>query len=589
MSKIANFKSKNNFIVSLILSVIIVISFTKMDIIPVYNFNSLLILFLFSFLIYKTPFEFDTKREFVVNLVVSIIFSLLMVIGRNIYTYYLDSVTDIVLEMFSFRTIFHFISYLILFFVVLYQIFKCFGKLKLCLNNSTDKKTCKIIFCLSFLVIFVCWIPYFLTLYPGGVSPDSIGELTAVQNFSITSDHHPVLHQVFMFIFYHIGHFLFGNVNDSVAFISIIQMLFMALIFAYSITYLYKRNVNKKVLFFANLFYAISPIFGYYSVTMWKDVLFGAFFLLFSVHLCQLMENKKAISIKNLIMFLISSLLIIFFRNNAIYMYILFIPVAILYFKEERKKMIVCFTIVIGLFLIVKGPVYKCLNISKSSSSEYIAMPLQQIGRMAYKKVSFTNKEKKFFDELIPVEIMETAYNPTVSDGIKFNPAYNLEFFNDNKIEFFKIYIGLVARYPNIAVESYLTSTLGYWYPNVMYWSVANNVWENDIGVYNDSKAPKFIEDYVFSAESRNLPIISLQWSIGLCFWLILLAGCVCYLRKGFSTLLLYFPIFGIWLTMMIASPVWGEFRYVFCAFTCLPLLLLYPFLTNLEAKKLKK
>ena len=480
----------------------------------------------------------------------------------------------------------HILFYSILEHIVAYSI-----NINICSKNSLNNKKLFAYFILFTSLIMIFWLPYFFTLYPGGVSPDSISEIRSIQNGVISSDHHPVAHQLFMLIFYNLGFKIFGSVNAAVSTISFVQMIVMASIFSYVIIFLLKNGINKKILMGVLLFYGFSPIFGYYSVTMWKDVLFGGFMVLFTISIIKVVEysrNNENISLKEMLPVFITSLLVIFFRNNAIYMYLIFIPFAIITFKKFRKKFVLLFISVISIFIVVKYPVYNFFNISRSESSEYIGIPLQQIGRMAFKNVKFSKNEEKYLNGLIPIDVMRTAYNPQVSDGIKFNNNYNPKYFDNNKVGFFKTYAKLVFKYPAIAVESYFVSTVGYYYPNFMNWSVANNVWENDIGIYSEQKAPKFVQNYVANVESRDLSIISMQWSIGLCFWLILFSAVLLLIKTNFKNLIIYVPIFGIWITMMLASPVWGEFRYVFSAFTLLPLLLSIPY-TNINIVNNKK
>ena len=86
----------------------------------------------------------------------------------------------------------------------------------------------------------------------------------------------------------------------------------------------------------------------------------------------------------------------------------------------------------------------------------------------------------------------------------------------------------------------------------------------------------EFLEEII----SKKVPILSMSWSIGLCFWLILVLAYVAKKRFGGGKWLYPFiPTFGIWLTMMIATPVYAEFRYIFGAYCCLPLLMLYSYI----------
>ena len=70
----------------------------------------------------------------------------------------------------------------------------------------------------------------------------------------------------------------------------------------------------------------------------------------------------------------------------------------------------------------------------------------------------------------------------------------------------------------------------------------------------------------------RKVPLISMAFSIGFTFWIVLICAIYTVYKKKYKYLLVYIPIFALWLTT-IASPVWCEYRYIYSMFTCIPLL----------------
>lgn len=48
--------------------------------------------------------------------------------------------------------------------------------------------------------------------------------------------------------------------------------------------------------------------------------------------------------------------------------------------------------------------------------------------------------------------------------------------------------------------------------------------------------------------------------------------------KKNIKYMLPLIPLYGLWLSIMIATPVFSELRYVFGLFTCLPLILVLAF-----------
>ena len=80
----------------------------------------------------------------------------------------------------------------------------------------------------------------------------------------------------------------------------------------------------------------------------------------------------------------------------------------------------------------------------------------------------------------------------------------------------------------------------------------------------------------------KNLPILSMIFSIGAQFWLIvILLGFQIYKRR-YKNILIYIPILVLWLTC-VASPVYNEFRYAYPIFTTLPIDICLSFMQNKE------
>ena len=577
----------NQSFISIIMACFSYSSICLSGIILTYNIMSWLVFFSLIMLYLKTEiFNKKLKKEI---LCLSILFSFIIVYGGIAYSLMDNSELSIFSNLFSMKSLFNFIGSFNFIYIILTNFIPKIYSISIKNNKSIIKKSW-IIFVISFFVILICWLPYFLTFYPGTISSDSLGELsTVINNFTNVSDHHPVLHILFISVPYNIGYAIFGNITSAVAVVTVSQMIILSSIFSSLIVFLYNRKIRDIILFMVMIFYALIPMHGYYSIVMWKDVLFSGLLLLLTMQTIRIIEKEqdRTLSFKKLIGFIITSILCVFFRNNAIYMYMILAIVTLIIFRKYYKIFIGAFLIVFLTYYIIKGPVFDYFNILKSASAEYIGMPLQQIGRMAFKNVDFTDEEEILINDLMPIEIMKDAYNPRISDGIKFNKSYNGIVFDENKMEYLKLWLNLVKKYPGVALESYSMSTLGYWYPGVEYWSVSNSIWENDYSLVIDSKTPKTVQNFISSLESRRAPILNIQWSIGFCFWLILIFGMLSFKKIGIKGLYSFVPIFGIWITMMLASPVFGEFRYVYGAFTCLPILIIIPYLFS--KKKIKR
>ncbi len=579
MKKIINYSLnilQNQKILSIILASFIYIMMLKTDILAPFDFTSWSIYLILILFINKIDL-FD-KKYIKSASIMSLIFGFLLLFGMIVYRFQ-DLQYSVWGELFTFRSLMKYLGYVSLVYIILITIIPKLIDFKTKHNKIKFANYQIFIFC--FLLILLGWLPYFLGFYPGTISPDSIGEITQIENgFVSLSDHHPILHVLFMSGPYTLGKILFGTANAGIALTAVMQMVIMSAIFSSVIVFLKNRKASLLTLILTLTFFMLAPMHGYYSITMWKDVLFAGVFVLFTMQNVILYENYKKdnITIKSLILYGLVAILCLFFRNNAVYMFMVVAVLLCIILRKHYKKIIPMCVIIFAIFYIIKIPVFNALNISKSGSAEYIGMPLQQIGRMAYKNVDFTDEELDLLNKLIPVEIMAVGYNPRVSDGIKFNDAYNAEVFDENKFEYAQLWASLVVKHPGIALEAYANSTLGYWYPNIVYWSVSNIVWENELGIYMDSKLSEEAKTVLLDIENRMTPIINITWSIGLCFWIIALMIYTSIKRNGWDSCIIYLPTVGIWITMMVASPVFGEFRYVYCVFCALPLLIAMPF-----------
>ncbi len=566
-----NKKKLGKLLVSLFMVILIYFTLHFQKYLDYFNILYLVIFFIVGTYIYKSNLFDKEYRK--ISLSLASIFSILFLLGRICYNFRYNSTYNIWIELFQIKSILYLSGYFSLFYPFFINILPKVNKINIFEKFKLPKKVN--IFLLATIIIFICWLPYFIIYYPGLFTGDSISELTQIiNNFTNLSDHHTVIHILLSAIPFKIGMHLFNNINIAASLIIICQMMIMATIFGSVISFLYKRGVSKKILLLILLYFAIVPIHAFYSITMWKDIIFSGCVLLLTMELIKLLE-KKQITYRNSYSFIIVSVLTIFFRNNAIYMYLLLTIISIFIFKKQRKVILSMFLIIFLIYGIVKGPIFNYFGIKKSKSTEYIAIPLQQVGRMAYKNVTFTKNEKKLINEVIPLETLKKVYNAEIVDSIKFDKSFKIEAFEKQKTKYLNMWISLCLKHFDIATEAYLISTLGYWYPNIDYWTVVPRIDKNNINLSDNSLVPSKVKKLSDSLITKKIPIYGFIWSIGLCIWIIIISIAMIIKSKNKKILYVFCPVIGIWLTMLVATPVFAEFRYIYCAYTCLPLLLL--------------
>ena len=77
----------------------------------------------------------------------------------------------------------------------------------------------------------------------------------------------------------------------------------MSAIFSSFRVFLHKRRVNDYLLLLVLLYFAFVPMHGFYSIVMWKDVIFGGSLLLLTMESIKIIEKEKdnKLNFKNII------------------------------------------------------------------------------------------------------------------------------------------------------------------------------------------------------------------------------------------------------------------------------------------------
>lgn len=429
----------------------------------------------------------------------------------------------------------------------------------------------------SFFICLLCWLPYFLYQYPGIMTPDSINQFEQVLGLIPYSNHHPLAHTMMIKLFYHIGLLFTSNMVIAISFYTFIQMCFLAFGAAYFIQTAKMFRVRSLLLFVITLFYALVPYNAVFSVTIWKDIPFAAAVLLFS---CSLLRLRKGAETKTMLVFILSGIMLCLFRSNGWYGFVLCLPF-LLYFYRKKAKLV--FPALAGIFLtavIIKYPVMNACHVIQPDLIESLSVPTQQIAAVICNDRELTNEQLSLIENVVDLTYIKDLYNPTYADNMKeLVRAGNQEYLAAHKSEFLKLWIKLGLRYPLDYLEAYKNQTYGYWYPDSFYLvAEAEGVSATSLGV---SHTPLIGGPLVVKAKEISIklgsmvPIYSLLFSMGVIFWILIFCTGNAFIRKEKAKLIYYLPSFALYLTVLIATPVATEFRYVYFMVFSLPFYLI--------------
>ena len=426
----------------------------------------------------------------------------------------------------------------------------------------------------SFLIPFLfCllldWIYLFLVAYPGNLTTDSMAQIGNIVSGKY-SNHHPFYHTLMIKACIDMATFMGAGVNTGVLLYSIFQSVLLSAIFAYAVRTMCEVGIPRWVLLIVSALYALLPYHWVYSVTMWKDVVFGGAVLCFIITLyrcrCSI-GNEKA----NFIMLFLSALGFMLLRSNGLYAFILVI-ISLIYSDYHNKKRIMW--VAIGAFLIaviMRGPVLEYNHVTQPDTAESLSVPLQQVARYICEDGPLNEEEYALLNSVMDVSQVKEKYQDWISDPIKnlVRDRGGNAIISDNKLAFLKLWIDLGVKQPESYVSAWVDLTKAYLnssYSNGMIFY--NGIVDNEYGIVREVRSEMLNSLVVRIEEAIRDEIIT---AIGLCVWLYIIGFGFSILndRKSYLECL---PLLAIVLSLLVATPVSNEFRYVYALFTSIPM-----------------
>lgn len=444
----------------------------------------------------------------------------------------------------------------------------------------------------QWLFIFVCWIPVFLAFYPGAFVYDACDEYVQVATRTFTT-HHPLAHVLMLGGFVCAGKKFFDSYNIGIAIYTLCQMLILSGVFSYTVCYIKEKLKNKYVVWGAMFFYGLFPVIPMYAVCSSKDAIFTAAFLIVVIKMLQLLENtEKFLQQKgNIVVSILSAVVMMLFRNNGMYAYVVWIPIVIagcFLMKKEKKNVMKAAMIMFASFLIFQGCskiLTVCTNADDSESQEIMTVPIQQMVRTyVYSPDTYTEDEKEMLFEIIPEEEMH-LYNARLSDLVK--SKFNNQVFNQNKGAYLQLWAKTGLRKPLIYLNAWLMTSYGYWYPDAVINVYGGNTvhtftyqdssyfgFETEYPGVRESKFPWLEEQYrKMSLElyQQKVAGISMLFSPGFLFWIFMFCVCFCLQKGRWDKVISFTGILLLWLTAIL-GPTYLV-RYVLVLWFALPVI----------------
>lgn len=430
-------------------------------------------------------------------------------------------------------------------------------------------------FWVSFILLVLSRvIVLYFSQYPGELTSDSITQVIQTKS-GIYTNHHPFYHTMVIKLFMDLGMMLFNDINAAVATYSFFQILSTAFCFSFAVSTITRMGLPIESIIMIMMFFLLMPYHIMYAFTMWKDVMFGCFVLLLVTSIFRCMNNIGN-NIINYIMLFISGIGTCLFRSNGFFAFIILTVLFWVLFGKKEIRIFLMFVVMILICFTLKHPVLKALKVAQPDTIESLSIPAQQIARVVYEGYELTESETILLRQVMDIDQIPDTYNAHISDPIKalVRTTGNQQLIEDNKFEYIKLYIMLGLKYPFAYARGWIDETRGYWNAGYEYWIWSNDVHEdNAFGIKRITNSDSFnrrLNEYLWLF--RNVEILKLFLCIGLFIWVDIYMLIISLLRKDREGILASLPIFVVVCSLLVATPVFSEFRYIYAAFCTLPM-----------------
>lgn len=445
-------------------------------------------------------------------------------------------------------------------------------------------------------IIFVCLLPLFLLNFPGTMTVDSFDQLNQARGLKPYSDLHPWAHTLLIQLFWHIGYAISGSVNGGIAFYMIIQMIIVALSVAYAIESLAEAGLGRKGCIAVLLGYLLYPYNPAFAITMWKDVIFSAGVIVFTITLYRVALALKWTA-RDIVLFVVSSVVVCLIRHNGFYAFIMTMAVFVLYMflctrrqnggeKRGGRIIPVCgMTLAIIVFTcIFNGPINNAYNVEPVEYSHNLAIPLQQVARVVSHNGTIPASDYEMLERINTTEFLRTHYEPGGADpSIQWVAFGDMAYLEEHKPEYLGLWIRLGLRNPKAYFDAFIDQTRGYYTTMPPEQTEYYGILPNTDGLDNTpliagSKRIKINE--ISGKLYTVLPVYAILYSPGACLQLLMLGFALILIvsgkkksRSGYA-LIAYLPVTALIFTVLLATPLCADLRYAYPMMLCMPALI---------------
>lgn len=333
---------------------------------------------------------------------------------------------------------------------------------------------------LTAVLIFACWLPWLVSLYPGAMiydtyyqisqcypvwSPEgfSIGAVWGVPDGFRFSDHHPILVTLLYGSFARASQALTGSWDAGVFAFAALQCAGTALAFSCALGTLGRHGAPSWLRLAALLLICSVPVYGDYASTVVKDSLFSGIYVLWFSQLVEVIATRGASLGRPgfLAASFATACLLALTRKTGAYVAVPTLALLALLYRPGRFRLAAqAAGVALLVWGVLPGAVFPALSVSPGGRQEALGTLFQQTARCALLFPGEMTAGEAAAVESVLGEGFADRYKPKWADPVKygFDPDASAGELGD--------YLGVWARqglrHPDVYAEGALAMTAGF-------------------------------------------------------------------------------------------------------------------------------
>lgn len=459
---------------------------------------------------------------------------------------------------------------IIVFFVLIKYIIQYLSTLKLKNDQKFNYKE----FIIYGIILLISSIVSIFWNNPAAITDDSIKcyEQALTNTYS---DWHPVFYTL---IFYKLPMLIYENYLSC----SIFQCIFISLILLYFCKFCRTYFLNKKSTILLLTFIVFNPIFLKYASGLIKDIPFSFCIFLGTIILIEnfITEGEYLKSNLHKLIFILMCFGVTFFRHNGIVNILLMTLFLIIFYKENRKFLLIFLTSFLLIKILVTGPIYSSLQISSSGGiGEMLGVPLNQMSYIYNNSGKVTENNIKTMEKIADIDAWEKLYHPTSFNNIKVSGTYDREYCSKNYQTILVNWFEMVINNPYLALESYIHVSSAIWQLNTPNGEINSINFTfgppNDITIFD-----KLMNNYIVINSDSILRLFFIDVGEGLFLMLLSLTILIKNKKINIKAFIPYILVLSN--ILVIALLITGrEVRFIYSSILCSYPLILFAFREN--------